>query len=183
MDKQYSKVDKGIIRTQVKELKRQFSPSELEQKSHEIFRVIEDLKEFKEAIFVLLYWSLPDEVNTHQFILKWHKRKKIVLPVIIGNDLDLRLFENSDFLIPSSSFGIMEPQRGETINPSYIDLAIIPGIGFDLKGNRLGRGKGFYDRLLPSLTAYKIGISFDFQIFKEIPISKSDVPVDLVVYK
>ena len=58
---------------------------------------------------------------------------------------------------------------------------VIPAVAFDRRGNRLGRGKGFYDRLLQSTTATKIGVGYDFQLFEEIPVEEHDVPMDFVI--
>lgn len=78
------------------------------------------------------------------------------------------------------SFGIDEP-TGETVTDlSAIDIAIIPGVGFDKQGNRLGRGKGYYDRLLPKLQSYNIGICFSFQVIPAVPVEPFDHPMDEV---
>ena len=78
----------------------------------------------------------------------------------------------------------MEPQGKDFTELEKIDLAIIPGMAFDKEGNRLGRGKGYYDRLLQQLrdcTIYKIGICFDFQFLDHIPTEPHDIPVDEVI--
>jgi 5-formyltetrahydrofolate cyclo-ligase len=62
-----------------------------------------------------------------------------------------------------------------------VELAIVPGIAFDRSNHRLGRGRGYYDRLLPQLNSYILGICFDFQLFDAIPYDEYDVPMDEVV--
>ena len=80
------------------------------------------------------------------------------------------------------AFGILEPTGEVFSDYDNVDAAIIPGMAFDGHGNRLGRGKGYYDRLLPRLTkAYKIGVCFPFQYFDEIPSEEHDVVMDCVV--
>ena len=76
---------------------------------------------------------------------------------------------------------IQEPAGEECVNPSEIDIAIIPGVAFDRHCNRLGRGKGFYDRLIPYLECKKIGLSFDFQIVEQVPCEEFDKPLDMVM--
>ena len=128
---------------------------------------------------ILLYHSLPDEVQTASFIEKWYKEKNIFLPVVEGNDLTIKKFEPKNLI--KGSFNILEPQ-GDPINDlAIIDLAIIPGVAFDRKCNRLGRGKGFYDRLLKNLKCKKIGIAFTFQIIDSVPVDEFDVPLDGIV--
>ena len=78
------------------------------------------------------------------------------------------------------SYGIEEPIGDVVKDYDRIELAIIPGVGFDLQGNHLGRGKGYYDRLLPKLKAYKIGICFQFQVIEPIPFESFDIPMDEV---
>jgi len=82
------------------------------------------------------------------------------------------------------AFGILEPTSGQSVEASELDLVLVPARAFDRKnGNRLGRGKGYYDRLLERLSprAFKCGIAFDCQILPTLPISPHDVPVDAVV--
>jgi 5-formyltetrahydrofolate cyclo-ligase len=82
-----------------------------------------------------------------------------------------------------SFFGILEPKTGKLVDPAEIDFAIIPGVAFDKKGNRLGRGKGFYDRTLHKLTrAIKVGIAYEFQLIDSVPVSEHDIPVDKVIF-
>lgn len=136
---------------------------------------------FRQAHTILLYHSLPDEVNTHDFIRKWSAQKQILLPVVIGNDLELRRYTNPQDL-KKGAYGIEEPVGEPFTDYASIDLAIIPGVAFDAQGNRLGRGKGYYDRLLPRLPhTYKIGICFPFQLLEEVPTEALDVRMDEVL--
>ncbi len=124
---------------------------------------------------------MNDEVSTHQFIEKWSRSKQIVLPVVSNNILELRIYSDPDDLA-IGSYGILEPTGTLFTNYNAIDLAIIPGMAFDSNNNRLGRGKGYYDKLLPMLKATKAGVCFPFQILDEIPTEEFDVKMDLVFY-
>lgn len=151
------------------------------QQSVEILAALETHPAFKAAKTILLYHSLKDEVDTHTFIQKWSKEKNILLPVVVGEELELRRYTGSQDLV-IGSYGILEPV-GETVT-SYtsIDLIIVPGVAFDHQGHRLGRGKGYYDRLLPKIPqAYKIGICFPFQFLKEIPAEPFDICMDEIL--
>jgi len=85
----------------------------------------------------------------------------------------------------SGSYGIREPDPGswDRASLSEVDLALIPGLAFDSKGGRLGRGKGFYDRLLghPEFRGIKVGLAWDWQIVAEVPCDSDDIPMDFVV--
>jgi 5-formyltetrahydrofolate cyclo-ligase len=80
------------------------------------------------------------------------------------------------------AFGILEPRGEVFLDYDQVEVAIVPGMAFDKAGHRLGRGKGFYDRLLPRLTqAHKIGVCFPFQYLDEIPCEEHDVVMDEVI--
>jgi len=132
---------------------------------------------------ILLYHALPDEVNTELLLEKLSNRrsgnKRVVLPVVEGEYLLLKEYIPSK--MESGYREIQEPAGEECVNPSEIDIAIIPGVAFDRHCNRLGRGKGFYDRLIPYLECKKIGLSFDFQIVEQVPCEEFDKPLDIVM--
>lgn len=138
---------------------------------------------FGQAQTVLLYHSLKDEVQTHAFIEKWSKQKRIVLPVVAGDVLELRLHTGPDDL-RAGSYGIAEPTGPLFTDYAAIDLAVIPGVAFDREGHRLGRGKGYYDKLLPLLpSALKTGLCFPFQLVEEVPAESFDICMDMVITK
>jgi len=119
-------------------------------------------------------------VYTHAFIEKWSKEKNILLPVVQGDELELRSYHCPDDLA-IGSYGILEPTGTPFHDYTNIDLVIVPGVAFDVSGSRLGRGKGYYDRLLPKLTAYKIGICFPFQLVNEIPTEEFDIRMNEII--
>jgi len=82
----------------------------------------------------------------------------------------------------TGSFGILEPTGTEIVDPNDIEVAIVPGVAFDMEGNRLGRGKGFYDSLLQNKNIYKIGVCFEFQLLEKVATSPHDIPMDKVIY-
>lgn len=136
---------------------------------------------FESANLILLYHSLPDEVNTHAFLNKWRGSKQLLLPVVVGDELELRCFASANNL-QSGAYNIQEPTGKPFTDIATIELAIIPGMAFDSKGHRLGRGKGYYDRLLPKLkNAYKIGICFPYQLVDDVPTDDYDVLMDEVL--
>lgn len=173
--------EKKKIRLLVKQLKTEISEVEKVKQSEQIFKIIEATTEFKKANTVVLYWSMPDEVKTHTFIEKWWKHKTILLPVVNGSKLDFKMYKGKEALMPGEQFNIAEPSGEKYENLKAVDLIIVPGVAFDLENNRMGRGKGFYDKFLSQSLAYKMGICFKCQLFTLVPTQKHDIKMDRVI--
>lgn len=174
-------MDKKQLRKQIRERKKEFSLPEKIKLSEPIFEKIEKEELFKEAKVVLLYYSMDDEVYTHDFVEKHYKTKTILLPCVDGDDLILRQYLGIESMKAGEQFGILEPVGKEFNDLEKIDLMIIPGVAFDKEKNRLGRGRGFYDRLLKTVNATKIGVCFDFQVVEQVPTEDFDVKMDVVI--
>jgi len=143
---------------------------------------VESLPQFKEAQTVLLYWSMEDEVQTHDFVNRWYKEKSLLLPCVDGDDLRLRQYTGPECLKEGEQFGIGEPTGPEFTDLERVEMIIVPGVAFDRTGNRMGRGRGFYDRLLKSTPrAFKVGVAFNFQMVDRVPTEDFDVPMDAVL--
>lgn len=173
--------EKQNIRNHIQKLKAEYTPSDLELMSDEVFSVVEITGYFQNAKTIFLYNSLSDEVATQSFIQKWHKEKQIYLPVVVGDNIEFRKY-NPDIEFTRSSYGIGEQPEGEIFNSGQkVDLVIVPGVAFDRHLNRLGRGKGFYDRFLSSTKATKMGVCFDFQLLDKVPTDQNDIKMDTLV--
>jgi 5-formyltetrahydrofolate cyclo-ligase len=174
--------EKQRLRIEIKKLKSN-CPEELKQtKSEMIFSKLETEDYFFSANTVMAYWSLPDEVQTHDFIIRWSDSKQFILPVVSGDELEMRVFDGLHSMKSGSSFGILEPTGVVFKDIQKIDLIIVPGIAFDLSGNRLGRGKAYYDKFLKSSPAIKTGVCFDFQLVPNVPVSDHDIKMDYVLF-
>ena len=149
--------------------------------SAEVLQRLEAAPHFQQAQVVMLYYSLPDEVNTHDFVERWAESKQIILPVVVGDDLELRTYHGRHELV-QGAFGIEEPTGAHFLHLEQIECIVVPGVAFDSQGNRLGRGRGYYDRLLPRLPqAWKIGLCFPFQRVEEVPTEQLDIRMDEVI--
>ncbi len=175
------KEQKQSLRKLIRKTKVEYSLEEKQQLSEPIFDKVETMQEFKDAKTVLLYWSMNDEVDTHEFVNKWYKDKTILLPCVEGEDLVLRKYLGLDSMKAGEQFGILEPIGEEFLDYKRIDLMIIPGVAFDRQRNRMGRGRGFYDRLLKTCDCKKFGVCFDFQIVKQVPTEDFDVKMSKVI--
>ena len=176
-------MEKAEVRKQIRELKRAVPPAEKLRRSELIMRQVETLPEFTHSHVALLYWSMADEVQTHSFVERWYKQKTLLLPCVDGDDLRLRQYTGPECMVAGEQFGIGEPSGPEWTDLQAVDFIMVPGVAFDHNGNRMGRGRGFYDRLLKSTpNAVKIGVAYNFQMLDTIPVEPHDVSMNLVIH-
>lgn len=172
-------MEKKEIRKDIKQQRLSISVPDKEMFAQAVFARLENTEEFRNSQNLLLYYALPDELPTHEFIKKWSNNKKIYLPRVNGEDLKILEYVPDGLSI--GAFNIEEPTGDVLVDCSIIDLIIVPAVAFDKNCNRLGRGKGYYDRLLSKSDAIKIGVGYDFQIVKTLPVEPHDVPMDCVI--
>jgi 5-formyltetrahydrofolate cyclo-ligase len=172
-------MDKKELRTEMRRLKKQLDDNKRRQAAASVFASLEQCPEFKQAEHILLYYSLPDELSTPDFIEKWHDRKHIYLPRVCGDDLEILPYDRAS--MEQGAYNIEEPQGDDLVDVERLQLIVVPAMAYDAKGDRLGRGKGYYDRLLSRTKAVKVGICYDFQLVDDIPTEPHDVRVDFVI--
>ncbi len=178
-DTQLNLMTKNDIRRKIKALRVMLSEAEKRDAAEEVFSRLEKTAAFIMADHILMYHSLPDELFTHAFLGKWAGRKRFYLPRVNGVNLEILPYDETRLEL--GSFHIEEPSGTNTVDPSQLELIVVPAVAYDRKGNRLGRGKGFYDRLLSSTKATKVGIGYEFQLVDELPTEEHDVPMDVVI--
>ena len=154
------------------------------RKSETIRRTLGRLAVFRRSRTVCCYVSLPDEVETWRLIESMLKRgKRVVIPRVAGDRLQLaELRDPARELVPGA-FGVWEPRSRRTVAPRDLDMVLVPGLAFDRTGNRLGRGRGYFDRLLAKLptSVPTIGLCFRFQLLDHLPTGPHDRPVRAVL--
>jgi len=170
---------KKQIRTDIRWLKKGLSVEQKQAEADAVFREVESLPEFINAETILFYWAMPDELPTQSAIKKWCDKKNILLPSIDQDKLVLKNYDPTGILT-QKNLGIWEPDLVENYE-GKVDLVIVPGIAFDKKKNRLGRGKGYYDRFFKKYKPAKIGVAFDCQLLDAVPIAKHDIKMDKVI--
>ena len=173
--------EKKALRIEIRQLKRACPLEERRRKSLSVWEAVERDEVFQQAETVLAYWSMEDEVYTHDFVNKWAGSKTLLLPCVKGDELELRYFDGEERLQPGEGYAIPEPVGELFTDWGKIDLILVPGVAFDKFGNRLGRGKGYYDKVLKQTGAYKLGVCFDFQLVERVPVEPHDVKMDRVV--
>ncbi len=173
-------MNKSDIRRRVKARKTMLDDTERDRAARDVFSLLEQTAAFMLADRILIYHSLPDELSTHEFIRRWAPRKHFYLPRVNGVNLDILPYDESRLSL--GSFHIEEPTGNDTTDINEIELIIVPAVAFDRQGNRVGRGKGYYDRLLSDTKATKIGVGYDFQLIEEgIDADPHDVQMDMVI--
>lgn len=173
-------MNKTDIRRAIRARKALLSDPDRRRAAEAVFSTLERTAAFLLADRILVYASLPDELSTREFLHKWSGRKRFFLPRVNGVNLELLPYEQTALHL--GAFQIEEPDGNELIDPQTIDLIIVPAVALDRNCNRLGRGKGFYDRLLRDLRATTIGVGYDFQLITDgIPVDPHDVQLDFVI--
>lgn len=177
---------KKELRALARQRKAAHSPAELRIMSEQVCRGVCCSLFWQQAHSVLLYHPLPDEVDVTALLhAAVSAGKQVLLPVVTGPDsIEVRRW-TPDTPMQTGAFGIEEPSGEDISREEYdsIDLAIVPGMGFDSEGHRLGRGKGYYDRLLTRMpTAHLTGLCFPFQMLPEVPHEAHDINMENIIF-
>ena len=149
----------------------------------QIFERVTRMPEFEKAKAVLAYVSMAREVGTHKLIRHCLAAgKRVCVPAF---DPERKRYfvvavEDFDRDLGVGHYGILEPRDAKPAKQPA-EVAIVPGLAFDLRGNRLGRGKGYFDALLRDFRGWKIAFAFHFQLVESVPADEDDVSVDVIV--
>ena len=159
---------KKELRKLISMRKKQVPVEERRRRSVPVMERLMGLPRFRRAQNILFYWAMQDEVSTQDAVISCAAAgKNVFLPVVDGEMLRIRRFS----------------EGSEEVRISDIDLVVVPGVAFDMEGGRMGRGKGFYDRLLGDVRGdgagpYKVGVCFDFQVVDAVPREPHDMLMD-----
>jgi 5,10-methenyltetrahydrofolate synthetase len=178
--------DKKLLRKKIQSARDGLPATERAKKSRAIAGKFLESEDYKKASNILIYFPFRSEIDTTLIIKKaLADRKKIILPRVKDKTLKLYFVTDPGTQLEKGAYGIMEPIDSvcSPAEPEQIDLAIIPGVCFDSRLNRMGYGGGFYDRLIPDipLKVKKIALCFDLQIIKEVPVSGYDIKIDRII--
>lgn len=157
--------------------------SACQARSAEIAARLLSVEQMQTAVTILAFASIRSEVQTRPCIeAAWAAGKRVALPRVVGDVLDLHLVDAETELV-EGSFSVPEPpETAERVRPSEVDFALVPALAVDPRGFRIGYGGGYYDKLLPQLEqACTCVLVYDFQLISEVPELPLDVAVDLVV--
>lgn len=173
--------EKREIRKRYKIAREQMTQQQVEALSERICKHIISSSIFQSEEYICVYYPLGNEADVRQVAeAAWEMRKRVAFPKVFGDVM--RYFEISDFSqLHPGTFGVMEP---EEMRPVTWDHALIltPGVAFDKRGNRMGFGKGYYDKYLAKFPeCITVGVSYELQLAEEIPVEVTDIPLDYMV--
>lgn len=176
---------KNELRQLLIDQRKAIAEADFERASERIRQTLKQQPEFRAVHFIHCYVSMNErrEVNTHSLIKEMIRTgKQVAVPVTnfqegVLSHHQLRSFEE----LESNKWGVLEPNGGKKIAPEELDLVIVPMVGGDEQGNRIGYGEGFYDRFLEEVTCPKIGLCFEQNIVGKIPTEDFDIPMDKII--
>ncbi len=179
-------MEKVELRRQLRNCLLALSPEQRKDKSRKACRNLMAMEQFENASIVMMYLSLPHEVDTYEAILHaWQLGKIVAVPKISWQQrhmIPVRI-SSLETGFSTGAWGLRNPLTGVPIPFGEIDLVVAPALGFDRRGNRLGRGGSFYDRFFANkeVVASRCGLAFAEQVLDSIPVTESDEPVDFLV--
>lgn len=157
-----------------------------EYKSKIIEQKLFEQEEFKKSRRIMFYLAFDGEVITENMInMARDLHKQIYVPVCdTENEILKPCFLEKDAVLEKGAYNILEPKNKSNFFSDKLDLVVVPVVGVDKDGNRLGRGKGYYDRFLNSLSysTFSIGLAFDFQLVSDLPFNQKDIPLNKVLF-
>ncbi|MFA5088728.1 MAG: 5-formyltetrahydrofolate cyclo-ligase [Candidatus Omnitrophota bacterium] len=181
------KDQKTLIREKILTLLRNQKEEDRVRKSRIILEKMFSLPEFQCSQTILFYASFDGEVDTFEMMKQAQKRdKQIALPIIEEKSIVPRRIQSLASGLEVGPYGVKQPRQESSVALDFreLDLVVVPGLAFDKENNRLGRGKGYYDRFLRALPSRisSIGLAFDFQILDSLPHHQEhDMPVSRVI--
>ncbi|NOU35206.1 MAG: 5-formyltetrahydrofolate cyclo-ligase [Kiritimatiellaceae bacterium] len=167
---------KAEIRAKIAERKKSFR--NLDALSAGAVENLQSLKIFRSARTVGAYMPLPDEVNIAPL---FRCLEKIFFVPAFDPESGLYRMARLTAELKTGRFGILEPAAPVFAEENELDLIIVPGVAFDRAGRRIGRGGGFYDRLLPQYRTVRAGVCFDFQYLETVPAEEHDVRANWLI--
>ena len=176
-------MDKKDLRLRLKEMRRALTETEVLEKSHRAQEFILETEVYKNADCIMAYMPLGKETDTSLIIKQAYlDGKTVAFPVTCEETGEITPYiAEKNTCFEKGGFSVKEPVLGWVANVEKIDLVIVPGIGFDSNGNRLGFGKGCYDGFLKKTQAVRMGLCYEFQLEKHIPATEYDEKMDYIV--
>ena len=179
--------DKTPIRSRMRAVLAAISPQDRHQRSLAVCQRLAETRQFREANVIMLFISMDNEVETSTLALRaWKENKAVAVPRVHWEERRIEPVEISSLQTTPNRVvpGLRDPTQGTVVPLACIDLVAVPGLAFDRRGYRVGRGKGFYDRFLAhhDFRGLRIAACFHEQILVEpVPIEAHDVPMDMIV--
>ncbi|WP_406030164.1 5-formyltetrahydrofolate cyclo-ligase [Succinivibrio sp.] len=182
-----AKEQRNSLRQKILAKRRQVTAKESAQAGLSILKTIMQMNVFKRTVNVASYISLSGELCTQDMNEYFMTRHHLCLPFMVTGlkgKMDFYSFKKGDELV-ENRFHILEPKNlpENLISEDKIDVIIVPLVAFDNKGNRMGMGGGYYDRMLKKVRkdCLVIGVAYEFQLVDELLVEEWDMPMDIVI--
>jgi 5-formyltetrahydrofolate cyclo-ligase len=177
---------KESIRTTMRARRAALTPLHIQQASTRIQRAVMKLPEWAAARRVCVYLALPTEAQTWALLAAcWKTGKQVWVPAYRKKVLRYTLARlRPDDPVAAGHWAVPEPTHPRWAVPARVDLVVTPGLAFDRTGDRLGHGRGHYDRLLAGAAlqkAFKVGLALECQMVARVPMNARDIRLDAVV--
>ena len=179
-----SQEEKRALREQYLAIRRAMPIDDIESKSEAIMARLVSLPQFENASVIFTYISMPSEVITYELIrFCWQRGKEVAVPITIPGKTDMYFVLFDDFqTLNKTSFGVMQPQKGQIVEPGEGAPIIVPGVVFGHNKYRIGYGRGFYDFYLGVHPGtYNIGLSFSEQLVDYVHFEAHDIPMHHII--
>ncbi|HKM17958.1 MAG: 5-formyltetrahydrofolate cyclo-ligase [Firmicutes bacterium] len=175
-------MEKPILREQLKKMRDQLDPALIRSWNHSLHQKFWRLPQYRQAQTVMLYLSFGNEVDTWPLLKQaWVDGKRVLAPKVRRYPKEIAAVEVAAMTDLEPGFwGIYEPVRDQGVDPGEIDLILVPGLAFNSQGYRLGYGGGYYDRFLPQVKGFAVGLCYP-PLLREIPVEPWDQAVDCVL--
>lgn len=177
---------KKALRQELRQRLGLLTPEQLHERSVLACERLLETPEYARSETIMIYLSMPQEVDTTTIALRaWGDGKRVLAPKVSWEQRRMLPIEIRSLTddVRSDAMGLREPIDGMPIPVREIELVIVPGLGFDERGNRLGRGRGFYDRFLShrDFRATAGGLAFEDQVVPDVPCDENDAKIDFLV--
>jgi 5-formyltetrahydrofolate cyclo-ligase len=177
---------KSALRDHIRQRLDRITPAVAGVKSLGVCLKVMAQPEFREARSLMIYLATPEEVDLSALAARaWQEGKTVAAPRVDWKRRRMTpvAMHSLEKDIVETRYGLREPAEGEALDPAELDLVVVPAMAYDRKGNRLGRGGGFYDRFLGDERFHgaACGVAFNEQLVDRVPATKHDIPVDLII--
>jgi 5-formyltetrahydrofolate cyclo-ligase len=177
---------KGALRAVVRDRRDRLAPEWVAGASARLGERLLALPEIRAARVVMGYLALPGEASVDAVLHALQAANvRVCVPAAHGTPREYDpAWLAADTAVVNGPWGVREPAEPDWAAGGTLDVVLVPGVAFDVRGGRLGHGKGYYDRMLARLgrrVAWRLGVAFEFQMAEAVPCGPRDERVDAVV--
>ncbi len=176
-------MDKRALRREIGEKKRVLTAREIGTRSAVLAEKLFSTPQYRQVKSLYAYLSFNQEVRTRPIIERaWADGKRVAVPKVVGGDIVFIWIDSFDALAPLGTFNIPEPVSDGPVADDPSALILMPGLAFDVSGNRVGYGGGYYDRYLAAHPGHAtVALCYGFQLYDRLETDAHDIRTDIVI--